>query len=258
MRVVFPQVYKLFLLLALIPSASQALAGGLLVGVPVSMTEVIQAAADKFSEENSSSVRLSAAASSTLAQQALAGAPFDVVITADDLTMDKIAAAGLIAAGSRRRIIGNRLALIVPRAVVNNHAATITSLRDLLSPRIRRIAIAEKTVPAGHYGRALLAKHEILEPLRTKLVSATHVRAVLALVSSGAVDAGFVYVTDVPIARSKVAIAYTSDDSDSEPIHYEAAALSRSPNLSTASAFINHLTSPSNLKLFELRGFRRL
>jgi molybdate transport system substrate-binding protein len=251
-------VVTLALLASYWGSAARAQAGDLMIGAPASFAEAMQSLAADFSTKTKIKVRLSTAASSVLVQQVLRSAPFDVLITADSESMDKVDAAGLIAPGSRRPFIGNRLALIVPSQDNGKRQIAIAGPRDLLKAEVQRVVVADEAVPAGHYARNLLAKYGVWESLRSKVVGAPNVRAALALVMSGAVDAGFVYTTDAALAKNRVAVVFTTDDLESAKIRYEVALLNSSRNLSAGRVFLQNLGSLDVQVLLDKRGFRRL
>ena len=81
-----------------------------------SLTDVLSALAEDFEKSTGVKVKLSFAASSALARQIENGAPADVFISADVDWMDYLQARKLIAAGTRRDLLGNRLVLIAPAA----------------------------------------------------------------------------------------------------------------------------------------------
>jgi molybdate transport system substrate-binding protein len=75
----------------------------------------------------------------------------DVFLSAGSRQMDALEQAGLLLKGTRRTLISNQLVLVVPANVRG-----ILGFLDLASPRIRRIAIGDNSVPAGDYARQVL------------------------------------------------------------------------------------------------------
>src|SRR5262245_64430310 len=67
-----------------------------------------------FEKEKSTKVTVSYGASSALARQIESGAPADIFISADLDWMDYLEKKGLIAPGTRKDLLGNRLVLIAP------------------------------------------------------------------------------------------------------------------------------------------------
>ena len=100
---------------------------------------------------------LSFAASSALARQIGAGAPADLFVSADQDGMDTVERGGLVRAGTRATLAGNRLVLIAPAG----RGTTIAIRRGFPLARALgggRLAMADPdAVPAGRYGKAALA-----------------------------------------------------------------------------------------------------
>jgi molybdate transport system substrate-binding protein len=192
-----------------------------MVAAAVSLKEPLEAVAERFeSGRPGAHVQLAFGASSALVAQARAGAPFDVFLAADEQSLDALAEAGLLRAGTRRTLASNRLVVIVAPEL----RVPIAGAADLARPELRRIAIAEQAVPAGHYAHEWLASQGMLEKLESRLVSLEHARATLAAVDSGNAQAGIVYATDARIARS-ARVAFIPPDSEQPRIVYGAALL---------------------------------
>ena len=80
------------------------------------------------------------------------------------------------------------------------------------------------------------------------------VRAVLAAVESGNVDAGFVYKTDAAISK-KVKVAYEVPAADAPKISYPLALLKDAPQPDAAKNFITFLDSNAATAVFKQFGF---
>ena len=87
----------------------------LTVYAAASLTEALQACADRYTAETGKPIRLSFAASSALARQIEAGAQADLFVSADTEWMDFLSQRGLIQTHTRRDLVGNRLVLIAAR-----------------------------------------------------------------------------------------------------------------------------------------------
>ncbi len=131
-------------------------------------------------------VTFSFAASSALAQQVAAGAPADVVATADEVTMRTLTDNG--EAIDPRTVARNRLTILVGRG----NPRRITGLADLARPNTVVVLCAPE-VPCGRLTRAALHAAGVnVEPESHE----ENVRAVAAKVVLGEADAGIVYATD--------------------------------------------------------------
>ena len=129
---------------------------------------------------------------------------------------------------------------------------------DLRKDIVKRVALCDSAVPAGHYTHELLTRLGLVELLRPKFVFAVNVRAVLALVASGAADAGFVYRTDVAAEKKRVKIIYTVGADAGLNIRYPAAIIKSSAKQLSAKSFLTYLKSQQALAVFERYGFLRL
>jgi molybdate transport system substrate-binding protein len=190
-------------------------------------------------------------ASSDLARQIVAAAKADVFFSADEAWVDHVAAAGLIDATSRRSPLSNRLVVVVPR----ESSTRIDSASDLTAPDLRRIALADPSaVPAGKYAKAWLERAGLWDRLEGRVVPALDVRAALAAVESGGVDAGIVYRTDAAIAQ-RARVVHEVPATEGPPISYAIAAIADRPQLERSRAVVEWLAGPAALQVFGRFGF---
>ena len=139
--------------------------------------------------------RFSFAGSDELAAQIQQGVKPDVFASANTKLPD-----ALYARGPRRRPVvfaGNRLVIAVP----GRHARRSTALDDLAQARRDDRDRLRKDVPIGAYTRTVLGSarpaQDEGDPRQRALRGARRRAASSASSTQGAVDAGFVYVTDV-------------------------------------------------------------
>src|SRR6185437_1435868 len=125
------------------------------------------------------------------------GAPVDVFVSADEAQMNLVARAGLVQPGTRVDLLSNQLVVVMPKP----EAHPLGSARDLAAPAIHRLAMADPgAVPAGVYAKAYLESQGLWSAIQPKVVPTLDVRAALAAVDSGNVDAAFVYRTDAALS----------------------------------------------------------
>jgi molybdate transport system substrate-binding protein len=131
----------------------------------------------------------------------------------------------------------------------------IHSPSDLTNAAIQHLAIGEvKTVPCGTYAKAYLEKSSLWPAVESKAVPCESVRAVLAAVESGNVEAGFVYKTDAAISK-KVKVTYEVPVADAPKISYPLALLKDAPQPEAAKKFIAYLDSEAATAVFKKFGF---
>ena len=132
------------------------------------------------------------AGSDQLAAQIRAGARPDVYAAANTELPEELHRAGLV----QRPVVFAR-----NRLVLATRATRIRSLGDAARAGVK-LAIGSPSVPAGAYARRALAKRpdagRILRNVRSE---EPDVAGVVGKVAGGAVDAGFVYLTDARAAR---------------------------------------------------------
>ena len=165
-----------------------------------SLADVMKEIASAYEKESGDKILFNFGASSLLAPNYRTRAG-GYVYSADEAKMDELATAGLIATETRRDLLSNLLVIVVP----SDSKLVIDSPEQLVT-KSQRIAVADpRAVPAGIYTREYLTRLGLWQKLESKIVPTENVRAALAAVESGNVDAGFVYKTDANIS-SKVRI----------------------------------------------------
>lgn len=197
------------------------------LGVAASLAPSVERFVEEYARRHpGTTFDISIAGSNTLARQALADAPFDILLLASSDLMDRLADADILLPDSRRTVGTNRLCLIVPTAHSSVDGLP-ERLEDLADSGIERIGIGSPGVPAGEYAREALERRGLLRHLEEKFVFGTNVRQVLVWVETGEVDCGFVYVSDT-VGAEEVRIALVVDENLHAPIRYEGAVLRRS------------------------------
>jgi molybdate transport system substrate-binding protein len=165
----------------------------------------------------------------------------------EESQMDRAMAGGSIEEGSRRDVLSNQLVIVAGRAAGN----PIRSPGDL--ERGGRIALADpEAVPAGVYARQYLEKLGLWDRVRAQIVPTLDVRAALAAVASGNVDAGFVYSTDA-ILEPRVRVAFEVPRDEGPRIAYPLALVRGAGE--EAQALYRFLISPEATAVFERYGF---
>jgi molybdate transport system substrate-binding protein len=231
------------------PAAAPA-GAPLTVCAAVSLTESLEAVALAYAADGGGPVRFNFAGSNTLARQLINGAPADLFISADEEQMNVASAARAVDQLTRVDLIGNQLAVIAGPG-----RETISDLRALLQPDVRRVAIGDPAaVPAGVYARRYLEALGLWNHFQSRLVPVGNVRAVVTAVENGSVDAGIVYKTDASIATT--AITTFVIEGDMAPrIVYPAAIVNASRNRAGALRFLSFLRGRTASDIFRRHGF---
>lgn len=196
-------------------------------------------------------VKYNFGASGALQRQIEQGAPVDVFFSAATKQTSALQAKGLILQDTNQNLLGNRLALIVPK----NSTLGITSARSLAGGNVKKIAVGEpRSVPVGQYSDEVFKKLGIVEQVKSKLILGSTVRNVLAAVESGNADAGIVYITDAKISN-RVKVVELIPTNLHSTIVYPIAILKNSKNISVARNYVKFLSSGTARRVFEKYGF---
>jgi len=209
-------------------------------------------ALDEIAAASGEKITLSYGASSALARQIESGAPADVFISADLDWMDYVEKKGLLAPGTRKALLGNRLVLIAPKMQpVKLQPAPGFAIAAALKDG--RIALAQpNSVPAGKYAKAAFEKLGVWDQISGKVAAADNVRAALLLVARGEAPLGVVYQTDAN-AEPNVMVAGVFPADSHPPIVYPIAALKGArPG---AARFLELLAQPGARAIFMKHGF---
>ena len=186
-----------------------------------------------------------------------AGAPADLIASADEQWMDELQTRGLVAPGTRADLLGNRLVVVAPVGGTARLGSTGGGVEGgRLAAVLARgpVAMADPAaVPAGLYGKAALERLGAWPAIAPHVVRADSVRAALALVERGAAPFGIVYATDA-MASKAVRIAGVFPEGSHPPIRYPLARLARSRNVE-AEGFRRFLTSDAGQAVFRHFGF---
>jgi molybdate transport system substrate-binding protein len=215
----------------------------------VSLTDALEAIAKEYEAGGGGPVRFNFAGSNTLARQLVNGAPADLFISADEAQMDVVVRAGVVEPASRVDLLGNRLAIVAPLSQ--------GPLRPGQLPAVRRLAIGDPAaVPAGVYARRFLEAAGLWRSVADRVVPVGNVRAALAAVLNGSVDAAIVYESDLVAAGSMSSVIVTGPDAPR--IVYPAAIVTRAANRAEAQRFLAFLRGPQAAAVFARYKFAPL
>jgi len=189
---------------------------------------------------------LSVGSSGRISTQVLAGAPADIVALAHPEWMKQLIEARLI--DRHTTLAGNQLVV----ATDHNQAETIRSLTDLA--RVERIGIASESSPAGQYAREALRSVGLLSQIQPQLVNGSNVRSVIGHLETGAVDAAFVYRTDLAIAPTLEA-RFVVDPGLHTPIRIPVALTVSGSEKPAAVKLFERIESKEGQALFIRQGF---
>lgn len=217
----------------------------LVVFAAASLTDAFEEVAAEFEGDHSGrSVELNFAGSSALREQILEGAPADVFASANGPTMEAVVDAG--EAAEPIDFVRNRLEIAVPAG----NSAGVTGLADFARDELL-LGLCAAEVPCGSAGREALAGAGVTPAPDTE---EPDVRALLAKVASGDLDAGLVYRTDVLAAGDGVE-GVPIPDADNVVVAFPIAVLTRSTAPDLAEAFVAFVRSERGQAILAAHGF---
>ncbi len=238
-------------LLALVPLAAAGLAScgsGASNELVVSAASSLTVAFETYAQGAGFDARQSFGGSDDLAAQIRQGVKPDVFASANTSLPDELHSDGLV---SKPRVFAtNELVIAVPRG------SDIDSLDDLAKPGTT-LAIGADGVPAGDYAREVLAN---LPPAESKAILAnvateeSDVAGIVGKISAGAVDAGFLYVTDV-IATDGELTAVPIPKPIAPDVAYGVAIVKGAEHPSEARRFVNGLLDGAGARDLKAAGF---
>lgn len=228
-----------------------ACADEILVSAAASLQDVLTEISTAYRVTSKHTLKFNFGSSSALARQIEQGAPVDIFFSADVPQMNALDQNRRLEPGTRKTLLSNQLVMIVAA----DSKLALSSPADLLKAEIKRIALAEpSSVPAGVYTRSYLAAEGLWDEVKSKVVPVQDVRATLASVASGNVEAGFVYKTDVAVSK-KVKIVFAVPVDKGPKIAYPAAIVRESKRKEAARDFLGYLQSPAAKETFKKYGF---
>jgi molybdate transport system substrate-binding protein len=245
--------FLLFALVLLVPLAARA--QELTVFAAASLTDAMKDVSTLWTKAGHPPLRMSFGASSTLARQIEQGAPVALFASADEKWMDYLAQKNLIAADTRKDLLGNDLVLVVP-AEKPLHV-TIGPGFDLMGllGAIGRLATGDPAhVPVGIYAEQALKKLGWWDKVAPRLARTDDVRAALLLVERGEAPAGIVYATDAAVSKA-VMVAGTFPASSHDPVSYPFAVV-KAGDTPQARALMTFLAGTQARAVFVQRGFK--
>jgi molybdate transport system substrate-binding protein len=221
------------------------LTGTVAVLAAASLTDSLDEVATAFEGAHPSvDIVISYGASSALAEQIISGSPADVFFSANESTMKTVTDAGLTV--QPNVVLTNTLKIAVPAG----NPAGITGLSDFGRPELL-IALCDPAVPCGSAAVKLLDLAGVTASVDTL---EEDVKAALAKVALGEVDAALVYVTDVLAAGDGVE-GIEVPEATQVTNNYPVTLLTDSSNPTAAQAFIDYLRSTEGIGVFTTAGF---
>lgn len=179
--------------LCLACAALAARAGEVTVAVAANFAAPMQRIASAFHAATGHDAKLAIGATGAFYTQVKSGAPFDVLLAADERTPARLEQEGLAVAGSRFAYASGRLVLWSAQPGFVDERGEVLS-----RGRFARIAIADpKLAPYGQAAVETLHHLRLYERLQPKIVQGENIAQALQFVATGNAPLGFVALSQV-------------------------------------------------------------
>ena len=239
-------------LLALGLGSVPVLADTVRVAVASNFMAPMQRIAVQFEQQTGHSALLSSGATGKLYAQIVNGAPFDVLLSADDDTPMRLEAAGDGVPGSRFTYAIGRLVLWSAQAGRVDEQGEV-----LRGGRFRHLAIANpKTAPYGAAAVQTLRSLGLHEALSVKFVQGENIAQALQFVATGNAELGFVALSqlrqaDKPLQGSMWLVPAVLH----APIRQDALLLSRAREQPAAQSLLRFLQGDKARAIVQQAGY---
>lgn len=248
------------------PAEPEAEPAELIVFAAASMTETLTQIAELYKAVAPNvALTFNFDSSGTLKTQIQEGADCDLFISAGQKQMNQLDITAkpevntdgldFVLEGSRINLLENRVTLCVAEDSDKGIDSFETLAEKLKSGEVL-MAMGNSDVPVGQYTQKILAYFNLDEEALAKagaITYGTNVKEVTTQVKASSVDCGVVYCTDA-YSAGLTPVAYATAEMCGQVI-YPAAVLKVSKHPEAAQAFLDYLTTPEAMAVFEAVGF---
>ena len=232
---------------------AQAQAGDALLAVAANFTAPMQKIAQAFEQDTGHKAVLSFGATGSFYAQIKNGAPFDVLLAADDDTPLKIEKEGLSVVGSRFTYATGQLVLW------SKQAGLVDDKGDVLrSGKFQKLAIANpKLAPYGLAATETLTQLGLLSELQPKIVMGESIGQTYQFLVTENAQLGFVALSQV-FADGKITqgSAWVVPAKLHNPIQQDAVLLNSGKNNPAAAALLTYLKSDKARAIIKSYGYQ--
>lgn len=221
-----------------------------LVGAAANFAEPLTEIERAFESAHPHRVRVAVGSTGKLYAQILHGAPFDILLAADQARPILVEQAGLAVPGSRRTYAVGRLTLW--SADPERIQGDVPTL--LASGSFRRLAMANpELAPYGAAAREVLQGFGLYAALRQKIVTAENIGQTHAMVATGNAEIGFVAASGA--SGTGDGSRWVVPPDLHAPIRQDAVLLARAANNAAARAFLDFLRDNRARKIISGFGY---
>jgi molybdate transport system substrate-binding protein len=228
---------------------SASLASEVLIATATNFTIATERLKEAYEASTNHRIHIISGSTGKLYAQITRGAPFDILLAADQRRPELLERDGQAVAGSRFTYAIGGLALWMATGETFGDQDGMQVLRHA-----RRIAIANPDLaPYGAAAWQAMGRAGLQDELRDRIVMGENVGQAYAMVASGNADMGLVATSMMPPDSGS---RWLLPDSLHDPIRQDAVLLARAEENPAALGFLRYLRSAEARELIELMGFR--
>jgi molybdate transport system substrate-binding protein len=236
-------------------AAGAALAGEVQVAAAANFAAPLGPLGTAFTVATGHVLKVTSGATGKFRSQIAAGAPFDVLLAADDETPKQLVTDGLAVAGSTFTYAIGRLVLWSTQpALVDDQGMVLGA-----TGRFEHLAIANpKLAPYGAAAMQVLRARGLADTLAGKLVTGESIAQTYQFIATGNAELGFVALSQVAApGRPVVGSSWLVPAALHAPIRQDAVLLKTGMSNPAAAAFLAWLKSDSATTMIRAWGYER-
>ncbi|MDQ0740327.1 molybdate ABC transporter substrate-binding protein [Pseudomonas sp. W4I3] len=222
------------------------------VAVAANFTAPIQAIAADFKKDTGHTLVAAFGATGQFYTQIKNGAPFEVFLSADDTTPQKLEAEGETVKGSRFTYAVGTLALWSAK-----EGYVDTNGEVLKQNAFKHLSIANpKAAPYGLAATQVLAREGLADKVKDKLVEGQNITQAYQFVSTGNAELGFVALSQIyKDGKLSSGSAWIVPSSLHDPIKQDAVILNKGKDSVAAKALVDYLKGPKAAAVIKSYGY---
>ena len=241
------------LAIALSALAFSAHADEIQVAVAANFSAAAQKIAAQFEKDTGNTVKLSFGATGKFYAQIEAGAPFDVLLAADQTTPGKLVTEGKAVPATLHTYAIGKLVLW------SADAALVDANGDVLkSDKWKHLSVADaKLAPYGQAAKETLAALKLTDVVQARVVTAENIGQALQFAQSGNAELGFVALGQVqpPDGSKAPGSLWLVPENLYSPIKQDAVVIAASKTPKAATAFVDYLASDKARAVIKAYGY---
>lgn len=223
------------------------------VAVAANFAQTLKEISTVFEQDTGHKLAITQGSTGKLYAQISQGAPFEVLLSADDETPEKLITEGKAITGTRFTYAIGRLALWSPKPDLVDEGGQV-----LKTDKFRFLAIANARV--APYGRAavqVMQKLGVLSSIEPRVVQGESITQTFQFVSTGNAQLGFVALSQITEnGKLKSGSAWIVPENMHEQLRQDAVLLNPGKDSAAASALLNFLKSDKAKKIITTHGYQ--